>query len=164
MKDPISELVRHVMRDGKPPISWVVEWAPAGDFSRAWRVSEFPRSMLAVLFQARSPMIAPGVRAVLELYDHDARWRDQLLRRADRASLGLPSPGQRLPTSLQNYLDASERYDPPGAWRQCNEIRVAVPIPPPLSEVIANCRRHGVDVQSGDALDDLASLLGVSRR
>lgn len=76
--DPIAEFVRGMVYGGRrPPLAWVVAWAPDGDLRRAWDASNDYEAMVALA------TAGAGDRAAIRAAQRQIRARtERAVRRA----------------------------------------------------------------------------------
>jgi hypothetical protein len=137
--DPIAELVAALRRDGRPPLAWVVRYAPDGErYPAAWAASRDAAAMVDVLGHAPTfaAFAAQAHRRLLLEQTTEAIFavaRGIAALAAGHAATFPPlafDPAGR--AALVQYLCAEAA---PG-------VRAAVPEPPPLSELIARFERE----------------------
>lgn len=114
--DPILELASALVRDGSPPLAWVVRWShgDADPVAAAWAASDDPYAMLALLDdRLGGRYVPPGARAALiRIY-------------------------VRMLGGWHGLRASDDEDEPPEGQLATDAIRRAVPVPPTLADLIA---------------------------
>jgi hypothetical protein len=150
--DLLAQLARHLREEGGVPLSWVVEHAPSGDLTRAWRRSEDPVALAYValaaghwealrgLFAECELLLAevlPSTRRKVSAWGRARLPAHDLVTAKDRMRLASGYVDKRdVERAVRQVELATVGRERVGAYIAAG-IRARVPGPPPLDALIA---------------------------